>query len=91
VLIGDAAHATTPHLASGAGLAVEDALVLAEELERAHSYEEAIHRFTDRRYERCRAVVENSVRLGDIEQSGGSPQEHEKLMRDSTIALAAPF
>ena len=30
ILIGDAAHATTPHLASGAGLAVEDALVLGE-------------------------------------------------------------
>lgn len=91
VLIGDAAHATTPHLASGAGLAVEDALVLAEELEQAPSCEDAIHRFTERRYERCRSVVENSVRLGEIEQRGGSPQEHEKLMRDSTIALAAPF
>jgi 2-polyprenyl-6-methoxyphenol hydroxylase-like FAD-dependent oxidoreductase len=89
VLIGDAAHATTPHLASGAGLAVEDALVLAEEIERAASCEEALHRFTERRYERCRMVVENSVRLGDLEQSGGSPQEHEKLMRESTIALAA--
>lgn len=89
VLIGDAAHATTPHLASGAGLAVEDALVLAEEIDRAESSEEAIHRFTQRRYERCRLVVENSVRLGDIEQSGGSPQEHEKLMRESTAALAA--
>lgn len=89
VLIGDAAHATTPHLASGAGLAVEDALVLVEELERAPSCEEAIHRFTQRRYERCRMVVENSVRLGDIEQNGGSPQEHEKLMRESTVALAA--
>ena len=32
LLIGDAAHATTPHLASGAGIAVEDALVLREEL-----------------------------------------------------------
>ncbi len=37
MLIGDAAHATTPHLASGAGLAVEDAIVLAEEIERASS------------------------------------------------------
>ena len=89
VLIGDAAHATTPHLASGAGLAVEDAIVLAEELERAQSCEEALHRFTARRYERCRLVVENSVRLGDIERGGGSPQEHEKLMRESTGALAA--
>jgi 2-polyprenyl-6-methoxyphenol hydroxylase-like FAD-dependent oxidoreductase len=32
VLIGDAAHTTTPHLASGAGIAIEDAIVLAEEL-----------------------------------------------------------
>jgi 2-polyprenyl-6-methoxyphenol hydroxylase-like FAD-dependent oxidoreductase len=89
LLIGDAAHATTPHLASGAGLAVEDALVLAEALDAAPSCEEAIHRFTERRYERCRMVVENSVRLGEIEQHGGSPQEHEKLMRESTVALAA--
>jgi 2-polyprenyl-6-methoxyphenol hydroxylase-like FAD-dependent oxidoreductase len=89
VLIGDAAHATTPHLASGAGLAVEDAIVLAEELERAQSCEEALQRFTARRYERCRLVVENSVRLGDIEQGGGSTQEHEQLMRESTGALAA--
>jgi 2-polyprenyl-6-methoxyphenol hydroxylase-like FAD-dependent oxidoreductase len=91
VLIGDAAHATTPHLAAGAGLAVEDALVLAEEIDRARSCQEAIHRFTERRYERCRLVVENSVRLGDLEQSGGSQQEHEQLMRESTHALAAPI
>jgi 2-polyprenyl-6-methoxyphenol hydroxylase-like FAD-dependent oxidoreductase len=89
VLIGDAAHATTPHLASGAGLAVEDAIVLAEELERAQSCEEALHRFTARRYERCRLVVANSLRLGAIEQGDGSPQEHETLMRESTGALGA--
>ena len=34
VLLGDAVHATTPHLASGAGMAVESAIVLAEELAR---------------------------------------------------------
>ena len=89
LLMGDAAHATTPHLATGAGLAVEDALVLAEEIERAASCDEAIHRFTERRYERCRMVVENSVRLGDLEQRAGSPQEYERLMRESTVALAA--
>lgn len=89
VLIGDAAHATTPHLASGAGLAVEDAIVLAEEIEQAPSCEEALHRFTARRYERCRMVVENSVRLGDIERAGGSPREHGELMRASSGALSA--
>jgi 2-polyprenyl-6-methoxyphenol hydroxylase-like FAD-dependent oxidoreductase len=89
VLIGDAAHATTPHLASGAGLAVEDSLVLAEELERAPTVKSALERFTARRYERCRLVVENSVRLGDIERIGGSAAEHEQLMRSSMAALAA--
>ncbi|CUH82196.1 FAD-dependent oxidoreductase [Tropicibacter naphthalenivorans] len=35
VLLGDALHASTPHLAQGAGMAIEDGLVLAEELARA--------------------------------------------------------
>ena len=35
LLIGDAAHPTTPQLASGAGMAVEDGLVIADELLRA--------------------------------------------------------
>jgi 2-polyprenyl-6-methoxyphenol hydroxylase-like FAD-dependent oxidoreductase len=89
VLIGDAAHATTPHLASGAGLAVEDSVVLAQELDRAPTIRAALERFSARRYERCRLVVENSVRLGDIERDGGSAAEHERLMRVSTAALAA--
>jgi len=92
VVIGDAAHATTPHLASGAAISVEDALVLVEELERSpQTVELALHRFTDRRFERCRMVVENSVRLGEIESTGGPPAEHEKLMRDSMAAILAPI
>ena len=35
VLAGDAAHASTPHLAQGAAMAVEDALVLAQSLDAA--------------------------------------------------------
>ena len=37
VLIGDAVHATTPHLASGACIGIEDAIVLAEEIGAADS------------------------------------------------------
>jgi hypothetical protein len=36
-------------------------------------------------------VVENSVRLGEIEQTGGSQEEHAAIMRQSMIALAAAF
>jgi 2-polyprenyl-6-methoxyphenol hydroxylase-like FAD-dependent oxidoreductase len=32
VLIGDAAHATSPHIGQGAAQAIEDGIVLAEEL-----------------------------------------------------------
>src|SRR5690606_27540068 len=67
VLIGDAVHATTPHMASGAGMAVEDGLVLGEELERHDDVGQALAAFTARRFERARLVVENSVRVGEIE------------------------
>lgn len=91
VLIGDAVHATTPHLASGACIGIEDALVLAEELARAESLPAALNGFQDRRWERCRMVVENSGRLCDIEIQGGDKAEHAGIMRQSLMALAGPI
>lgn len=91
VLIGDAVHATTPHMASGACIGFEDAIVLAEELARAASIETALTRFGARRWERCRMVVENSARLGQIEISGGDKSEHAHIMRETLMALAAPI
>lgn len=90
-LIGDAVHATTPHLASGAGMGIEDAIVLAEELGAARVLGDALRAFELRRWERCRMVVENSLRLGDIELGNGSRDEHARLMRESMSALTAPF
>jgi 2-polyprenyl-6-methoxyphenol hydroxylase-like FAD-dependent oxidoreductase len=72
-------------------MGVEDAVVLAEELQRAASLPEALAAFQQRRWPRCRLVVENSVRLGQLEQIRGSEQEHGELMRQSGMALAAPF
>ena len=88
VLIGDAVHATTPHLASGACIGIEDALVLAEEVGRAKDVESALRAFGARRWERCRMVVENSGRLGEIEITGGDKTEQTQIMRDSLAALA---
>ena len=75
LLIGDAAHATTPHMASGAGLAVEDALVLGREIARHDCIESAFAAFMSARLERARLVVENSARIGEIEMSGGDQIE----------------
>ena len=91
VLIGDAAHASTPHLAAGAGMGVEDAIVLAEELHRSAQVSQALANYQRRRFPRCRLVVESSVRLGQIEQTGGSQEEHASIMQQSMIALGEPF
>jgi 2-polyprenyl-6-methoxyphenol hydroxylase-like FAD-dependent oxidoreductase len=63
VLIGDAVHATTPHLGQGAGMAIEDSLVLTEEIARADSPEAAFAAFRARRFERCKYIVEASLAL----------------------------
>ena len=91
VLIGDAVHATTPHLASGACIGIEDALVLADEIGRGADLPAALAAFEERRWERCRMVVENSGRLGEIEIAGGDKEEHARIMRESMTALAQPI
>lgn len=91
VLIGDTVHATTPHMASGACIGIEDAIVLADELAEGGSVDDALVRFQQRRWERCRMVVENSGRLGEIEITGGDKDEHGRIMRETLMALAAPI
>ncbi|SDD76821.1 2-polyprenyl-6-methoxyphenol hydroxylase [Massilia sp. PDC64] len=91
VLIGDTVHATTPHMASGACIGIEDALVLADELAKAGSIDQALDRYLARRWERCRMVVQNSGRLGAIEIAGGDKEEHARIMRATLAALAAPI
>jgi len=91
VLIGDAVHATTPHMASGAGMAVEDGLVLANELARSDDVERALASFTARRFERARMVVENSVRIGEIEMAGGNQMDANAMLGDTMHKLQQPY
>ena len=49
LLIGDAAHATSPNMAEGAAMALEDALVLAECLQRSDAVPLALAAFEARR------------------------------------------
>lgn len=88
LLIGDAAHPTTPQLASGAGLAIEDALVLAEELRGTDHVASALQRFMQRRYERCQLVVENSFEIGNRERAGAPAGEQTEILARSLAALA---
>lgn len=49
LLVGDAAHATSPNMAQGAAMALEDALVLAESLAMADNMTEALMTYERRR------------------------------------------
>ena len=87
LLIGDAAHSTTPHLGQGAGMAIEDSLVIAEELKRHATIEAAFRAFHERRYERCKYIVERSraVCFGQIgrgpvvEQAHATHDMHQRI------------
>ncbi|MCF5722809.1 FAD-dependent oxidoreductase [Pseudomonas syringae] len=61
LLIGDAAHSTTPHLGQGAGMAIEDAVVLGEELVSGSDVDAQLQRFMNRRFERCKYIYEKSL------------------------------
>ena len=56
VLIGDAVHASSPFLAQGGAMAIEDAVVLAELLTAGGPYADMMSAFAARRYERCNFV-----------------------------------
>ena len=91
VVIGDAVHATTPHLGYGAGLAVEDGILLAEEIAQHDSLEAALGSFFARRYDRCRMVVDNGVQLSRWEQSPNDvAADSVALTAESFTALTAP-
>ncbi|MDA9407365.1 FAD-dependent oxidoreductase [Bradyrhizobium sp. CCBAU 45384] len=91
ILIGDTVAATTPHLASGAGIGIESGIVLAEELAKAATLQDAFDGFHARRWERCRMVIENSERLCRIEMENGDKAEHARIMRESVMALTQPI
>jgi 2-polyprenyl-6-methoxyphenol hydroxylase-like FAD-dependent oxidoreductase len=61
LLCGDAAHACTPHITQGAAMALEDAVVLPEELANGdRPLEERLRAFGERRYPRAKFVQDVS-------------------------------
>lgn len=97
LILGDAAHATIPQLGSGAALAIEDAVVLAEELAKDQSVEAVLEAYMNRRYDRCKMVCDASMKLAEWEQMEwkGIPLPEGAnmgaLMGKTLAALAAPI
>ena len=90
-LLGDAVHATTPHLGQGAGMAIEDSIVLAEELARADTVEDAFTAYHARRIERCRYIVEASLALCRGQIGEGPLLQQAKATHDMFQVVAQPI
>src|SRR5262249_55031639 len=92
VLLGDAAHTTTPHLAFGVGLAIEDAVVLAELVSHGVGPAAVGQPFAQRRFERGRLVVAAPLQLSRWEQEQGLPNPQTGgLIRGTFAELAEPI
>ena len=92
VLIGDAAHSTTPHLAQGAAMAIEDAVLLGELMGRDRSVTDLLDEFMSRRFERAKFVVDSSAQIGawELEEWSGvkNPEaDPGGLLHRATLAL----
>jgi 2-polyprenyl-6-methoxyphenol hydroxylase-like FAD-dependent oxidoreductase len=68
VLLGDSAHACTPNLGQGGGMAIEDALVLAKCLHAENSIETAFALYEKRRTTRTKHIQQRSRLMGQIAQ-----------------------
>ncbi|MGO3048521.1 hypothetical protein CD110_08605 [Staphylococcus casei] len=67
VLLGDAAHATTPNMGQGAGQAMEDAIVLANCIAN-YDFDEALQRYDKLRVKHTKKVTLRSRKIGKIAQ-----------------------
>lgn len=90
VLAGDAAHAPSPQMVSGAALAIEDAVVLAEEMSAHDQPEAGFAAYQARRRERAKALVETSLEIGRRERAGRRNEVYA-LMTAGHAAMAAPI
>jgi 2-polyprenyl-6-methoxyphenol hydroxylase-like FAD-dependent oxidoreductase len=91
VLLGDAVHATTPHLGQGAGMAIEDSVVLAEEIARADTPQAAFAAFRARRFERCRYIVEQSLAICHGQIGKGPPVDNAQATAEMFAVVSQPI
>jgi 2-polyprenyl-6-methoxyphenol hydroxylase-like FAD-dependent oxidoreductase len=91
VLLGDAAHTTTPHLGQGAGLAIEDGLVLAEELARHDDVAAAFDAYRARRFERCAYIVRASLAICMGQLGKAPPVDNARATAEMFTVIAQPI
>jgi 2-polyprenyl-6-methoxyphenol hydroxylase-like FAD-dependent oxidoreductase len=85
VLIGDAAHASSPMMGQGGSLAMEDAYVLADELRTDKLLAEALESFIRRRASRVGWVQQQSLELA--RSFNTPPEQRNQVLRERGEAM----
>ena len=89
VLLGDAVHGTTPHLGQGAGMAIEESLVLADEFSRhGDDFETAFSAYRERMHDRCKFIVDTSLALC-MGQLGKGPRVEQAVATKQMFEVTA--
>ena len=93
IAIGDAVHACPPLIAQGGAQCSEDAYILVEHVTQEGDLEEQLTAYEARRKARTGIVVENTLRLVDLEIEGGpaAGQEAGRIMAETLAAMAQPW
>jgi 3-hydroxybenzoate 6-monooxygenase len=89
-LLGDAAHPMLQYLAQGACMAIEDAVVLAEEMDRAAGdHAKAFEAYQERRYLRTGRVQLTARLYGEFFHASGASREiRNQFLRERTAEAA---
>ncbi|MBX5857250.1 FAD-dependent monooxygenase [Pseudomonas aeruginosa] len=93
VLLGDAAHASTPHLAQGAGMAIEDSVLLAQMLGEGGDLDSVLTAYAQRRFSRADLVYrvgQQEVEWELAEWDGRPSGDHEALVEHALAQLMEP-
>lgn len=91
VLMGDAAHATSAHLGQGGAMAIEDAVVLADELSRATDVATALQSWEDRRVARAGKIKEWSEQILNWEREKSADDDHMGITRKAFDLVRQPL
>ncbi|CAG2142100.1 FAD-dependent oxidoreductase [Cupriavidus numazuensis] len=93
LIIGDAAHASTPFMGQGGAMALEDAVLLADMLATPGELDHTLQAFGQRRYPLCKFVQDASRKVGE---AGASEDDamlsaRNRGMRESAQAQVNAF
>lgn len=80
MIMGDAAHAMTPYLGSGAAMAIEDGVVFAKLLQGDDTLYDVQTRFMARRYPRVKTIWDISLQMMHEEFDSATPEALERRL-----------